>query len=71
MMTTWFRAHDAEVAIPWRNESITDGGILGWYVYMPNYLGYWGTLIVIGLIMMAWYYAVSWNEKSQKLVVEP
>ncbi len=71
MMTTWFRAHDFEGAQAWRAEGIADDGILGWYLYIPDHIGYWGSILLIGVAMLAWYKVVAWNEKSDKLVIEP
>ncbi len=71
MMTTWFRAHDFEGAQAWRTEGITNDGILGWYLYMPDYIGYWGSVLLIAVAMVAWYKIAAWNEKTDKLVIEP
>ena len=71
MMTTWFRAHDFEGAQAWRTEEITNDGILGWYVYLPDYIGYWGAVLLIAVAMIAWYKIASWNEKTDKFVMEP
>jgi hypothetical protein len=37
---------------------------------MPNTLGFGGTLALICLAMAAWYVIVTWNEKTNKLVLE-
>lgn len=69
-MTRWFHHHDFEGMAAWRAEGVTDAGVLGYFVYMPDYLGYWATVIVIGGLMLAWYLVVSWNEKTNRLVLE-
>ncbi len=56
------------------SESITVQGLeqagkLGNYVYMPDAMGYGATLIMISLIMAAWYVIVTWNEDSNKLIL--
>ncbi len=69
-MTQWFRSHDFEGLEAWHAEGVTDGGVLGYFVYMPDYLGYWATVILIGVLMLVWYFIVSWNEKTNKFVLE-
>ncbi|MFN2365305.1 MAG: YeeE/YedE thiosulfate transporter family protein [Desulfurivibrionaceae bacterium] len=54
----------------WVYDGITDSGKLGEFVYMPDtFLGYGGTLALIGAAMAAWYMVVKWNEDSDKLIV--
>ncbi|MFU8819596.1 MAG: YeeE/YedE thiosulfate transporter family protein [Desulfurivibrio sp.] len=46
-------------------------GSLGSFVYMPyTFLGYGGTLALVFGAMAAWYLAVTWNEKTQKGVLD-
>jgi len=59
LMTSWFKAGNFEA-----------GGKLGSYVYMPDYLGYGGTLLLIFAVMGLWYLVVDWNEDSNKFIVE-
>jgi len=58
IMTAWFRANDFE-----------GKGVLGSYVYLPDVMGYGGTLFFIAAIMMIWYLVVTWNEETNKLIV--
>jgi uncharacterized membrane protein YedE/YeeE len=69
LMTTWFKANDFEGMEEWINEGITNDGVLGSFVYLPDVMGYGPTLILIGLIMALWYVVVTWNEDSNKLIV--
>jgi uncharacterized membrane protein YedE/YeeE len=46
------------------------GSKLGSYVYMPDYLGYGGTVALILLVMAAWYLIVDWNEDTNKFTLE-
>lgn len=70
LMTAWFKAKDVEGMVDWREDGITDAGMLGEFVYMPDtFLGYGGTLILVALVMAAWYLVVKWNEDSNKLIV--
>ncbi len=58
IMTAWFKANDFE-----------GKGVLGSYVYLPDVMGYGGTLFFIAAIMMIWYLVVTWNEETNKLIV--
>ena len=58
VMTAWFKDNDFEA-----------DGVLGSYVYIPDFLGYGGTLLIIGVTMIAWYLVVTWNEETNKLIV--
>jgi uncharacterized protein len=44
---------------------------IGFQVYLPDYIGYQGTLIVITALMLLWYLLVTWNEETDHFVVEP
>jgi hypothetical protein len=57
-MTSWFKANDFE-----------GRGLLGSHVYLPDVMGYGGTLFFIAAIMMVWYLVVTWNEETNKLIV--
>jgi len=46
------------------------GSKLGSYVYMPDYLGYGGTVALILLVMAVWYLLVDWNEDTNKFTLE-
>ena len=43
---------------------------VGYRVYIPEYLGYRWTLAGMLLILGAWYLVVSWNEKTDRFVVD-
>ena len=58
IMTSWFRDYEFEA-----------DGVLGSYVYMPEFIGYGPTLLLIGLAMLIWYLVVTWNEETNKLIV--
>ena len=58
IMTSWFRDNDFEA-----------DGVLGSYVYLPDVMGYGGTLMFIMAIMVIWYLVVTWNEETNKLIV--
>jgi uncharacterized membrane protein YedE/YeeE len=71
LMISWFQAHDFEGAQAWRADGTVNDGVLGWYLYMPDYIGYWGSVLLIAALMVAWYLIATWNEKTDRLVVEP
>lgn len=58
IMTSWFRDNDFEA-----------DGVLGSYVYLPDVMGYGGTLLLIMAVMVIWYLIVTWNEETNKLIV--
>jgi uncharacterized membrane protein YedE/YeeE len=58
IMTSWFRDNDFEA-----------DGVLGSYIYLPDVMGYGGTLLLIMAIMVIWYLVVTWNEETNKLIV--
>ncbi|MDR9501683.1 MAG: YeeE/YedE thiosulfate transporter family protein [Desulfurivibrionaceae bacterium] len=64
LMTKWFNNFGADQI------SLERTGKLGKYVYIPETLGYTGTLFLIGAIMITWYLVVSWNEESNKLIID-
>ncbi len=58
IMTSWFK-----------DKNFEKDGLLGSYVYLPNVMGYGGTLILIAALMGIWYLVVTWNEETNKLIV--
>lgn len=60
LMSNWFSAANVE-----------GSGKLGAKVFMPDtFLGFGGTLILILVVMAAWYITVDWNEESNKFIVD-
>ncbi len=58
IVTAWFRDNDFEA-----------DGVLGSFVYLPDVMGYGGTLLFIAAFLLAWYLVVVWNEETDKLIV--
>jgi uncharacterized protein len=56
--TLWFQLNNFE-----------GRGVLGKYVYLPDVMGYGGSLALIFFAMAAWYVIVIWNEDSNKLIL--
>ncbi len=65
LMTKWFRAIHMEGVGAYH-----EGSKLGIHLYLPDALGYGGTLLLVALAMALWYIIVDWNEDSNKLIVE-
>ncbi|MCF8056088.1 MAG: YeeE/YedE family protein [Desulfocapsa sp.] len=63
LMTTWFKNFGPDEI------NLEKSGGLGSYVYLPDVMGYGGTLAMIAFIMMVWYLVVTWNEDTNKLIV--
>ncbi len=63
LMTKWFQNFGADEI------NLERSGALGSYVYLPDVMGYGGTLAFIAFIMMVWYLVVTWNEDTNKLIV--
>jgi len=49
---------------------VIENGYLGKAVFMPDVLGYAGTLLLIALVVLIWYIVIDWNEDSNRLVLE-
>ncbi|NDY41378.1 YeeE/YedE family protein [Dissulfurirhabdus thermomarina] len=45
-------------------------GMLGKAIYLPDYLGYGGSILLVIAAMLVWYIVIDWNEDSNKLVIE-
>jgi uncharacterized membrane protein YedE/YeeE len=58
IVTAWFKDNDFEV-----------DGVLGSFVYLPDVMGYGGTLLLIAAFLLVWYLVVVWNEETDKLIV--
>ncbi len=57
-MGAWFKAAQYEA-----------NGVLGKKIFLPDVFGYGYTLALILGVLLLWYIIVSWNEKSNKLIV--
>lgn len=58
IVTAWFKDNDFEA-----------DGVLGSFVYLPEVMGYGGTLLLIAAFLLVWYLVVVWNEETDKLIV--
>ena len=63
LMIIWFKNFGPDEI------NLEKSGALGSYVYLPDVMGYGGTLAFIAFIMMVWYLVVTWNEDTNKLIV--
>ncbi len=57
LMRYWFEEND------WMEN-------LGKPIFLPDYLGYGGSIFLIIAAMLIWYIVIDWNEESNKLVIE-
>jgi len=64
IMGNWFKAIHMEGTGP-----LHVGSKLGKHIYLPDVLGYGGTLLLVAVVMGLWYLIVSWNEDSNKFIV--
>jgi len=62
MSTSLFKA--------WIKSSATLNSLMGYRVFMPNFLTYKWSLILVISILFAYYIITIWNEKTEKFVVE-
>lgn len=44
--------------------------LVGFEVFLPSFLGYQGTLLVVAAFMILWYLLVTWNEETERFVIE-
>jgi len=54
----------------WIDGSDTLRKLVGFEVFIPDFLGYQGTLVVVTVFMMLWYLLVNWNEETERFVME-
>ncbi|BBD08478.1 YeeE/YedE thiosulfate transporter family protein [Desulfovibrio ferrophilus] len=52
------------------NSSESIKALVGTRVFLPDYLGYRGTVLCIFLVLALWYLLAAWNEATDKFVVE-
>jgi uncharacterized membrane protein YedE/YeeE len=71
LMTKWFQNFGADEI------NLEKSGYLGYfggegsgYVYLPDVLGYTGSIALIAASMAIWFIIVTWNEESNKLIVD-
>ena len=64
LMTTWFKHFNGDTI------NLERDGYLGKKIFMPDVLGYTWSLLIIGGMMIIWYLVVTWNEESNKLIVD-
>jgi uncharacterized protein len=54
----------------WIRSSAGLTSLMGFRVFMPNFISYKWSLILIIVIMLAYYLITTWNEETEKFVVE-
>jgi uncharacterized membrane protein YedE/YeeE len=66
LTSLWLKTMEWEASY---EEGEAASGVIGKSVYMPDFLGYGGSLALILFAMAAWYVIVTWNEESNKLIL--
>ena len=70
MMVVPFFAVSTSIVTAWfKDNEFEADGVLGSFVYLPDVMGYGGTLLLIAAFLLAWYLVVVWNEETDKLIV--
>ena len=70
MLAVIFFAMSTSLFKAWIKSSTALNSLMGYRVFMPNFLTYkWSLILVIG-IMLAFYMITAWNEETEKFVVE-
>jgi uncharacterized membrane protein YedE/YeeE len=70
MLAVIFFAMSTSLFKTWINSSAALNSLMGYRVFMPNFLTYkWSLILVIG-VMLAFYIITAWNEETEKFVVE-
>lgn len=55
----------------WINSSKEVTKLMGSAIFLPNYLGYFWTVILLSLFFSLYLLVTAWNEKTEKFLVEP
>ena len=70
MMVVPFFAITSSIFTGWfRDMEFEADGVFGSFVYLPDVMGYGGSLLLIAAALLIWYLVVVWNEESNKLIV--
>ncbi|MFO7554748.1 MAG: YeeE/YedE thiosulfate transporter family protein [Desulfobacterales bacterium] len=70
MLAVVFFALSTSLFKAWINSSAVLNSLMGYRVFLPDFLTYKWSLILIVVIMMAYYIIATWNERTEKFVVE-
>lgn len=54
----------------WINGSEALTALMGYAVFLPNVICYGSTTVLLILLMVAWYLMVTWNEETEKFLVD-
>jgi uncharacterized protein len=70
MLAVVFFALSTSLFKAWIRSSAGLTSLMGYRVFMPNFISYKWSLILIIVIMLAYYLITTWNEETEKFVVE-
>jgi len=71
MLAVLFFALSTSLTENWINNSERLLKLMGTSVFLPNYLGYFWTVVVLCLFFLLYIIVAVWNEKTEKFLVEP
>ena len=70
MLAVVFFAMSTSLFKAWMISSAGLKSLMGYRVFLPNFLTYKWSLILVIVIMLAYYMITTWNEETEKFVVE-
>ena len=70
MLAVIFFALSTSLFKAWIKSSAGLNSFMGYKVFLPNFITYKWSLILVVAIMLAYYIITTWNEKTEKFVVE-
>ncbi|HBH28774.1 MAG: YeeE/YedE family protein [Desulfofustis sp. PB-SRB1] len=69
LVVPFFAVSNSLLSSWFKDNSFEEDGVFGRYIYLPEIMGYGGTLVLIGAFLIVWYLIVTWNEETNKLIV--
>lgn len=70
MLAVVFFSFSTSLFKAWINSSASLNALMGYRVFLPDFLTYKWSMILVIVIMMAFYIIAAWNEETEKFVVE-
>ena len=70
MLAVIFFALSTSLFKAWIKSSAGLNAFMGYRVFLPDFLTYKWSLILVIVIMLAYYIVTAWNEETEKFVVE-
>jgi hypothetical protein len=70
MLAVIFFAMSTSLFKEWIRSSSGLTSLMGGRAFMPNFISYRWSLILVIAIMLAYYIITAWNEETEKFVIE-